>query len=248
MSFGKKITLWTVAVILLFCLYQTVAHFLAEAPRQDLTALAVDPLARPEHSDPSLDSGEVDFTSENTEVVGPQDLVVTETIELEASSAATVELQEPDEVPSLPFNASNSETMHLDPPLRDIGAAWLNDTGRNDFSMPIPGGRELPIRVERFVAIGEDGGEFIGVVEGYPGSRVELSYRGDGEAGTIRLPTENRMYVMLPGSDGSVVFQERTNTDSRSFSAPTALPSSIPSPPNFIPPPPPQKFGNFDSK
>jgi hypothetical protein len=135
-----------------------------------------------------------------------------------------------------PSDVLSQVALKMEPPLREIGQAWLSEAGGGDFTMPLPNGDELEIVVERFVAIGEDGGEFIGSVKGFPDSRVELSYRGGGEAGTIRLPSANRMYTMLPGSNGSVVFQERENSDEAIDMAP---PISIPAAPNFIPPPPP---------
>jgi len=135
-----------------------------------------------------------------------------------------------------PSDVLSQVALKMEPPLREIGQAWLSEAGGGDFTMPLPNGDVLEIVVERFVAIGEDGGEFIGSVKGFPDSRVELSYRGGGEAGTIRLPSANRMYTMLPGSNGSVVFQERENSDEAIDMAP---PISIPAAPNFIPPPPP---------
>jgi hypothetical protein len=135
-----------------------------------------------------------------------------------------------------PSDVLSQVALKMEPPLREIGQAWLSEAGGGDFTMPLPNGDELEIVVERFVAIGEDGGEFIGSVKGFPDSRVELSYRGGGEAGTIRLPSANRMYTMLPGSNGSVVFQERENSDEAIDMAP---PISIPAAPDFIPPPPP---------
>ena len=137
---------------------------------------------------------------------------------------------------ALPSGVLSQVALKMEPSLQEIGQAWLSEAGGGDFTMPLPNGDELEIVVERFVAIGEDGGEFIGSVKGFPDSRVELSYRGGGEAGTIRLPSANRMYTMLPGSNGSVVFQERENSDEAIDMAP---PISIPAAPNFIPPPPP---------
>ena len=148
----------------------------------------------------------------------------------------------PPEAAALPVGEFNHPaTMQMEPPLQAIGAAWLNDQGGN-FTMPLPNGDELEIQVERFVAIGETGGEFVGTVKGYPESSVKLSYRGNGEAGTIRLPSENRMYVMLPGEDGSVIFQERENADRASFATPPIPLDAISVAPNFIPPPPPKIF------
>ena len=144
-----------------------------------------------------------------------------------------------DEPLSAPSNVISEVTLKMEPPLREIGQAWLSEAGGGDFTMPLPNGDELEIVVERFVAIGENGGEFIGSVKGYPDSSVALSYRGGGEAGTIRLPSENRMYTMLPGSNGSVVFQERENLDESIGLTPPMSLTSIPTPPNFIPPPPP---------
>lgn len=146
------------------------------------------------------------------------------------------------EAAALPVGEFNHPaTMQMEPPLQAIGAAWLNDQGGN-FTMPLPNGDELEIQVERFVAIGETGGEFVGTVKGYPESSVKLSYRGNGEAGTIRLPSENRMYVMLPGEDGSVIFQERENADRASFATPPIPLDAISVAPSFIPPPPPKIF------
>lgn len=133
------------------------------------------------------------------------------------------------------------ETLKIDPPMREIGRAWLSDRAqRSNFSMPVSGGRDLEIEVDRFEAIGEEGGEFIGTVKGVPGSTVRLSYRGSAEAGTIRLPSENRVYRILPGEGGQVVVQERNLAMDE---PPVPLPPDIrnlPPVPNFTPPPPPE--------
>lgn len=133
------------------------------------------------------------------------------------------------------------ETLKIDPPMREIGRAWLSDRAqRTNFSMPVSGGRDLEIEVDRFEAIGEEGGEFIGTVKGVPGSTVRLSYRGSAEAGTIRLPSENRVYRILPGEGGQVVVQERNLAMDE---PPVPLPPDIrnlPPVPNFTPPPPPE--------
>lgn len=133
------------------------------------------------------------------------------------------------------------ETLKIDPPMREIGRAWLSDSAqRTNFSMPVSGGRDLEIEVDRFEAIGEEGGEFIGKVKGVPGSTVRLSYRGSAEAGTIRLPSENRVYRILPGEGGEVVVQERNLAMDE---PPVPLPPDIrnlPPVPNFTPPPPPE--------
>jgi len=170
-----------------------------------------------------------------------------ERVEREAAeqTVQTATPAEPSSVPEGPFADSESvraqETMKIDPPMREIGSAWMEDSAqRNNFSMPVPGGRDLEIEVERFEAIGDEGGEFIGKVKGSPDSSVRLSYRGRAEAGTIRLPSENRVYRILPGKSGEIVVQDRD----LAMDEPSAtMPPSgvdIPPMPNFTPPPPPE--------
>ena len=182
----------------------------------------------------------VDTTAVEPEIVEPQVPVLPS--ELVESDAVTSEspLEGSPLAPSP--DVLDQVVVQMDPPLRELGRAWQTEDGRNDFSMPLPNGDELEIEVERFVAIGATGGEFTGNVKGYPDSSVTLSYRGGGEAGVIRLPSENRMYVMLPGEDGSVVFQERENQDGSFAGSPPVSLSAIPPAPNFIPPPPPKDF------
>lgn len=143
----------------------------------------------------------------------------------------------------LPFGdhpAQVSRTIvKMDPPLMSIGQDWLEESGRKNFSMPLPGGREVTVDVDRFVSIGEDGGEFTGTVEGFPDSEVRLSYRGTGEAGSIRLPSENRLFLLMPSGDGSVVFQEMEMDEFDSSTGPGLPPPSQP-PPDFVPELPPQ--------
>lgn len=134
------------------------------------------------------------------------------------------------------------ERIKIDPPIREIGQAWLDDEGRNDFSMPVTDGRDLQIQVERFESIGSQAGEFIGSVKGLPGSSVRLSYRGTAEAGTIRIPTENRTYRIFPGKDGAVIVQERDLNNEAAAKAMPPLNVELPQVPDFIPPPPPQEM------
>lgn len=134
------------------------------------------------------------------------------------------------------------ERIKIDPPIREIGQAWLDDEGRNDFSMPVTDGRDLQIQVERFESIGGQAGEFIGSVKGLPGSSVRLSYRGTAEAGTIRIPTENRTYRIFPGKDGAVIVQERDLNNEAAAKAMPPLNVELPPVPDFIPPPPPQEM------
>jgi hypothetical protein len=132
------------------------------------------------------------------------------------------------------------ENIHIDPPMSEIGRTWTEDDGqRNNFSMPVTGGRNLEIEVARFVAIGQDGGEFFGHVKGAPRSSVELFYRGGSEAGTIRLPSENRIYRILPSEGNGIIIQERNLSMDESSNAGPPLGAEIPSMPNFTPPPPP---------
>lgn len=134
----------------------------------------------------------------------------------------------------------NQETIMIDPPMRDIGSAWMdNPEGRSNFSMPISDGRDVEIEVERFVSIGNDGGEFIGTVKGLPGSSVRLSYRGNAEAGTISIPSENKVFRFYPASNGSIVLQERDLAAEEAATIAPPLNVELPPVPNFIPPPPP---------
>lgn len=136
------------------------------------------------------------------------------------------------------------ESFRIDPPMQEIGKAWLDATGRSDFSMPVTGGKELEIEVDRFEMIGENGGEFTGSVKGRPGSSVNLSYRGSSEAGVIRLPSENRLILIMPGQDGGVVVQERDLAMAEQANAKMPLNMDIPPVPDFTPPPPPE-FGDL---
>jgi hypothetical protein len=131
----------------------------------------------------------------------------------------------------------------MDPPLKQLGREWLSEEGRRDFTMPLPDGEEAVVRVERFVSIGDDGGEFRGTLEGYPDSSVNLSYRGSGEAGSIRIPSENRLIRVFPGPEGEVVLSEVELDEAGPPGLPEGL--SIPEepPPNFIPEPPPEIGG-----
>ena len=137
-------------------------------------------------------------------------------------------------------------TMSMDLPLREIGKSWLEEGGQDNFSMPLPDGRDLSIEVERFVAIGQGGGEFIGKVAGYPNSTVKLSYRGLGEAGRISIPSENRVYTYLPGGQGAVIVQEREMGEEGALVPPMLPPGSIPPMPNFIPESPPPNIEELD--
>jgi hypothetical protein len=135
------------------------------------------------------------------------------------------------------------QTFKMDLPMREIGRAWLDDQGRDNFSMPVTGERDLAIEVEQFEALGRDGGQFVGSVKGAPGSSVELSYRGQAEAGTIRLPSENRIYRIYPGQDGAVVVQEfDLAMDERSTAVEPLFNAELPPVPNFTPPPPPNNL------
>ncbi len=130
--------------------------------------------------------------------------------------------------------------VRMDPPLRELGAEWLaGEEGQRDFSMPLPDGSEAVVRVERFVAIGDDGGEFQGTLQDYPDSRVNLSYRGGAEVGTIRIPSENRLIRLMPGSDGEVVMAESEIPTNDPPMPPPGLTIPDAPPPDFIPEPPP---------
>ena len=140
------------------------------------------------------------------------------------------------EVPAAEYDQA---TIQMDPPLQAIGAAWLNDQGE-DFSMPLPNGRELEIQVERFVAIGEAGGEFIGtvratqaVVWNFPIAAVER--RG-------RFATIGKSNVYYAATAGRCGCFSRAKKQSRWPLPPMPL-SEIPPPPSFIPSPPPVDFG-----
>ncbi|NBB80124.1 MAG: hypothetical protein GVY36_11880 [Verrucomicrobia bacterium] len=156
------------------------------------------------------------------------------------SQAQPPELPNP---PDSPFAETpdmlGQESFRIDPPMQEIGEAWINDTGRSDFSMPITGGKVLDIEVDRFEMIGEDGGEFTGSVKGRPGSSVRLSYRGSSEAGVIRMPSENRLIRIMPGRDGGVVVQERDLAMAERANAEIPANMEIPPVPDFIPPSPP---------
>lgn len=169
----------------------------------------------------------------------------------ESLAEAATKLQEPDgsaekEDAATPFSNNpavrGQETIKIDPPMREIGQAWLNDEERSNFSMPVTGGRDLQIEVERFESIGGQAGEFIGSVKGLPGSSVRLSYRGTAEAGTIRIPSENRSYHILPGKDGAVIVQERDLNQEESAKGTPPFNAEIPPAPDFIPPPPTQEM------
>ena len=132
------------------------------------------------------------------------------------------------------------ESFKVDPPMRSIGQDWKSGQGTPTFIMPVSEGRDLEIQVERFESIGEEGGEFIGMVKGAPGSTVHLSYRGSAEAGRIDIPSEGRSYQILPGKDGAIIVQDR-NPSLEAQAGATFPPAGIELPPvpNFIPPPPP---------
>ena len=197
-------------------------------------------------------AGGGEATAEEADTGAPSTAEMTAESSAEADAAASAKPEaapekaaKPSDRRNLPFADAASvqaqETFQIDPPTREIGRAWLEDEEkRTDFSMPVTGGRDLTIEVERFEAIGRDGGEFIGKVKGHPDSSVNLSYRGSGEAGTIRLPSENKVFRFFPGGDGSVVVQERNLAMDE---PPVPLPpedSEIPPVPDFTPPPPPQ--------
>lgn len=154
----------------------------------------------------------------------------------------TKEAPPPRTVP--PFAQSEAvlaqEAIKIDPPMSEIGRSWTEEGGqRYNFSMPVTGGRDLEVEVDRFIAIGQDGGEFIGRVKGKPESSVRLSYRGGAEAGTIQLPSENKSYRVLPNQGKEVVVQER---DLRMDESAASMPPgdvAIPPVPEFTPPPPP---------
>ena len=138
------------------------------------------------------------------------------------------------------------ESFKVDPPMRSIGQDWKSGQGTPTFIMPVSEGRDLEIQVERFESIGEEGGEFIGMVKGAPGSTVHLSYRGSAEAGRIDIPSEGRSYQILPGKDGAIIVQDR-NPSLEAQAGATFPPAGIELPPvpDFIPPPPPS--GIFDA-
>lgn len=118
-------------------------------------------------------------------------------------------------------------SFRLKPSLRELGKEWeYGPSGQSDFSIPLPDGREVVIKVEKFVAIGGDGGEFTGTLEGFPGSSVNLSYRGGGEVGIIRIPSEGKVVRIFPGMDGGLVFVE----DPEQPAGPEGLPRNLPFP------------------
>lgn len=147
------------------------------------------------------------------------------------------------EIPAGPFGAApgllGQESFKIEPPMRAIGQAWIDGSGREDFSMPVTGGKTLEIGVDQFEMIGREGGRFTGTVRGYPGSSVQLSYRGNSEAGSIRLPSEGKVYQILPGDQGAVIVQERELSEAEPAGNPMPSNINIPPPPTFIPPPPP---------
>ena len=157
-----------------------------------------------------------------------------------------VQMPEEEDTPKGPFAESadlrQQERIKIDPPMIEIGQAWINGEERSNFTMPVAGGVDLEIEVERFESIGEDAGMFIGSVRGRPGSQVNLSYRGSAEAGTIRIPTEDRLYQILPSESGSVVVQERELAAEETNSGQPPLDAKIPPAPNFTPPPPPSEL------
>lgn len=153
--------------------------------------------------------------------------------------------QVPEEIASQgPFAESpdlrSQERIKIDPPMMEIGKAWLDGREKSNFTMPVTDGTDLEIEVERFESMGDDAGAFIGSVKGRPGSQVQLSYRGQSEAGTIRIPTENRLYRILPSDSGSIVVQERDMAAAEADSGQPPFDAEIPPVPNFVPPPPPE--------
>ena len=124
--------------------------------------------------------------------------------------------------------------------MQSIGKDWEAGRETSIFTMPVSEGRNLEIQVERFKSIGEEGGEFTGIVTGAPGSTVNLSYRGNAEAGRIDIPSEGRLYQILPGQKGTIIVQDR-NPSLEPKIGTTFPPEGIELPPvpNFIPPPPP---------
>jgi len=151
-----------------------------------------------------------------------------------------------EKAPKGPFEESvalrQQERIKIDPPMMEIGRAWLDGEERSNFTMPVTGGVDLEIEVERFEPIGEGAGVFIGSVKGRPGSQVNLSYRGGAEAGTIRIPTEDRLYRILPSESGAVVVQERDLAAEETNRGQPPLDAKIPPAPNFTPPPPPNEL------
>lgn len=179
---------------------------------------------------------------------GELDAGPTESLPVPALPAEEAEPAPPEEetlsLPRGPFEESEAmrsqETITIDPPMREIGRAWMEDSEqRNDFTMPVSGGRDLAIEVERFEAVGDDGGEFIGKVKGFPDSSVRLSYRGRDEAGTIRLPSENRTYRILPGENGQIIVQDRDLAKDESPPPESTDETQLPPQPDFTPPSPP---------
>jgi hypothetical protein len=130
----------------------------------------------------------------------------------------------------------------MSPSLRELGDEWVrNPNARTNFTMPIANGQEVEIEVKEFAAIGDDGGEFIGTIKGYPDSKVSLSYRGSAEAGLINLPSQGRSIHMLPGANGQFFFHESAYSPQEN-QQPPIFDQPLPPPPNFIPPPPPEDF------
>ena len=135
------------------------------------------------------------------------------------------------------------ESFKVEPPMKAIGKDWLAGKTSNNFTMPVSEGRNLEIKVERFEAIGQEGGEFIGNVVGAPGSKVRLSYRGSAEAGFIDIPSEGRSYRILPGKDGEIIVQDRNPyMEPKSNSGFPPSDAVLPPIPDFIPPPPPDEI------
>ena len=100
---------------------------------------------------------------------------VSDLVELDEVPISPLTIAAVDEPLAAPSYVLSQVALKMEPPLREIGQAWLSEAGGGDFTMPLPNGDELEIVVERFVVIGENGGEFIGSVKGYPDSSVELS-------------------------------------------------------------------------
>ncbi|MFP4351626.1 MAG: hypothetical protein ACLFRP_00460 [Puniceicoccaceae bacterium] len=152
-------------------------------------------------------------------------------------------------VPPPPFADDQPGTttvrVRMDPPLSELGEEWLaGEEGKRDFSMPLPDGSEAVVRVDRFVAIGDNGGEFQGSLDGYPDSRVSLSYRGGAEVGAIRIPSENRLIRIMPGTDGEVVMTESEIPEDDPPLPPPGLTVPDEPPPDFVPEPPPGLGGD----
>ncbi len=150
-------------------------------------------------------------------------------------------------LPSFLAGEGGSIRVRMEPSLNQIGREWEEGPeGRRNFTMPLPDGTEATVVVDRFVAVGEDGGEFTGRLEGHPDSRVNLSYRRGAEVGTIRIPSENRLVRILPASGGELVITETEIPEDGAPGLPPGLKIPEDPPPNFIPEPPAELGSSAD--